>query len=203
MTVGLRFSLGKEDIYSEPNRARDIDVAPGDPETVAVALNQSQTVQVWRHGVLVASQRDARSTVVEYSDSPGELYGLDTSSTGFYFTRMRMDKAGLSIVDQTQGLISDNFGDSMKFQDGRVYPTTGRVLDPSTLNLLGTYNYSGIGRVEPDSARLSVTRNSSPTRSMVNCRSVSFHSPHVAFPLYISRPFSFTVTITVIDLLST
>jgi hypothetical protein len=82
------------------------------------------------------------SNVIEFSDSASRLYGYNNETTDFGFRRMLVDSSGVTTIDSTSNLIS-GFGVDIEYNGGRIYTTTGRVIDPEARTLLGTYPASG------------------------------------------------------------
>ncbi len=78
------------------------------------------------------------------------LYGYNHESTEFGFRRMTVDASGVTTLESTSNLIS-GFGVDIEFDDGRIYATNGRVIDPEARTIVGTYSVGFGGPVEPDS----------------------------------------------------
>lgn len=154
-TAGLQFSLGGG--WCGSFLAEDMVVLKGSPN--AVAISRRNTGCSPRHeGVAIYDDGVPRSTstpghtgsnVIEPSDSSSILYGYNNETTEFGFRVMSVDSSGVQVVSTTTGLIS-GFGVDIRFDNGLVYATSGRVVNPSTLTLVGTYSASG--PVCPDSA---------------------------------------------------
>jgi hypothetical protein len=89
--------------------------------------------------------------VIEFGSLAGRLYGYNNETTEFGFRRMSVGSTGVSTLDVTQSLIT-GFGIDIEFDGGRVYATSGKVIDPETRTLLGTFPVGSAGPVEPDSA---------------------------------------------------
>jgi sugar lactone lactonase YvrE len=159
LTAGLQFSLGSN-WFSGPYLVDDMAVLPSDSGAVAVARRNDgfsprhEGVAVYDEGVKVGTETPSHtgSNVIEFGSSPTRLYGYNNETTEFGFRRMTVGSAGVSIDDVTSNLIS-NFSVDIEFDGGRIYTTTGRVIDPEARTLLGTFQLGGTGPVEADTAR--------------------------------------------------
>lgn len=158
LTPGLEFSLGVDQIFGL--YVEDMEVLPGHPEAVAVS-RQYQGGSPRRAGVAIYDDGIKRplktpdhtgSNIIEFSGAASTLYGLNTETTEFGFRRMSVDGSGVSVIDTTQDLVPELVTD-MKFDNGRIYTNTGRVIDFDTPHLVGTFpGFPVFGAlVKPDS----------------------------------------------------
>lgn len=155
-TADIQFSLGTSPIYG-PLYAEDIEVQPGNAGTVAVSLIRSGVSP--RHGgVAIYDDGIQRPNItpdhtgsnrIEFSSVPSTLYGYNNETTEFGFREMLVDMNGVTVLDVSQDFIS-GFGVDIEYQDGRVYSTTGVVLEPGTPTILGTYAVGFVQSVVPD-----------------------------------------------------
>jgi uncharacterized repeat protein (TIGR01451 family) len=144
-TADLQFPLGR-DPFTGPYFAEAIEVLPGHPESIAISrrsLGFSPThegVAIYDDGVPrpAATPPHTGSNVIQVSPSGTRLYGYNNETTEFGLRRMSIDASGVSIIDVTENLIS-GFSVGMKLDAGRLYTTSGRVIDPEALLLLGTF----------------------------------------------------------------
>jgi hypothetical protein len=60
--------------------------------------------------------------------------------SGADLVKLAVNGSGVSVVNSTRGFF---LGQSVKYMNGRVYGSGGRVIDPETKTLLGTFNASG------------------------------------------------------------
>src|SRR5262249_690477 len=160
--VGVSFALGIGQFG--PMYAEDLQVAPGNPNAIAVARDfqgvspRAAGVAIYVDGVQlpIATPSHIGSNSIAFSATPDRLYGYDNESTDFGFRRMNVDYgSGVTIQDVTGGLIGA-FNVTIKFEAGRVYSTNGRVIDPEPTTgppqLVGTYPGTGFASsVVPDS----------------------------------------------------
>jgi hypothetical protein len=158
LTPGLQFALGSDSFFGQ-YFVEDMEVLPGEPDSVAVS-RRNEGVSPRHAGVAIydngvprpnATPRHTGSNVIEFSASASLLYGLNNETTEFGFRRMSVDSSGVAVIDVT-GSVVDEFYVDMKFDDGLIYFTTGRVFDPVTLSIVGMFSgipYEAI--VKPDS----------------------------------------------------
>ncbi|HET8666929.1 MAG TPA: putative Ig domain-containing protein, partial [Terriglobales bacterium] len=158
-TAGLQFGLGADSFFG-PMYAADIAVMPGNPNTVAISRRYSGVspqhagVAIYDNGVPRPNTTPGHtgSNVIEFSDSPSNLYGYNNETTEFGFRRMNVDANGVSVIDTNSNLIS-GFGVNIAHDSGMIYATTGAIVDPVADTLLGRFpdvNYSS--GVLPDKA---------------------------------------------------
>lgn len=157
-TPDIQFSLGS-DLFFGPYYVEDMEVAPGSPRTIAVSRKnlgispRHAGVAIYDDGVQRPTEtaRHTGSNVIAFSASASMLYGYNNETTEFGFRRMVVDASGVTIIDITTNLIS-GFSSDIEFDNGRVYASTGAVVDPDTRTLLGTFSVSGYALVRPDSS---------------------------------------------------
>jgi sugar lactone lactonase YvrE len=142
-TAGLQFSLGF-DSFSGPLSAQNLAVQPGNPGTVAIYRGTSSSsgaaVALYDDGVQrgnnVVGSFSTLSLAFDTAD-PTRLYGLNFSNT---LNRMTVTPTGLS----SSGTSNVTATGAVKFDAGRLYSANGRVLDPQTGALLGTFTGENI-----------------------------------------------------------
>ncbi|HEX8293449.1 MAG TPA: hypothetical protein VF570_16935, partial [Pyrinomonadaceae bacterium] len=126
-TAGPKFSVG--DVP-----AADISVMPGAPGTVAVS-HPYRGIAVYENGVqrpLVAGAGDGIEGI-EFSNSGEVLYGRGFSSG---LIKATVAECGAGVARRTAGLIDHDF----RYDNGRIYTASGRVLDAEAGTLVGTFN---------------------------------------------------------------
>jgi len=135
----LPFQVGGE--------VEDMEVQPGHPNVIAVSRKDAFSsprhlgVAIFEDGVQRPSATPGHtgSNVIEFSrNDPSRLYGYNNETTEFGFRRMRVDDDGVATEDVTTGLI-DGFSVDIELHGGRLYATSGRVIDPEGLQIVGTY----------------------------------------------------------------
>lgn len=143
-TAGLQFSLGS-DPFAGPFRAEDMAVAPGQPNVLAVSLMGSGSprhrgVAIFDNGAQrqLTTPGHTGSNVIEFSNSPEVLYGQNTETTEFGFRRMAVASCGVMTVRTTQSLLG-GFNGEFKYDNGAIYSSSGRVIDPEESSISGTF----------------------------------------------------------------
>ena len=148
-TAAQQFALGNSQ-FGGPLRANDIAVAPGQPTVVAVSRRNTccspshEGVAVFDNGVMRSQTTPGHTgaNVIEFSASPTTLYGYNNETTEFGFRKMTVNASGVSVTSTVSGLLS-GFGSDIKFAGGRVYATSGRVIEPEGGTVFGTFNGGG------------------------------------------------------------
>lgn len=152
-TPGLQFPLGQDNFFGVYTLT-DMAVAPGNANLLAVARSHRGTsppqagVAVFDNGVqrpTTTPGHTAASDFLAFSASPSTLYG-----GGFYsgLNIMTIDANGVSITS-TKTFSS---GSGIRFDNGRVYGSTGQVINPTTGDLEGTFSGVGSGPFTTDSS---------------------------------------------------
>jgi hypothetical protein len=141
-TAGQQFFLGRDN--SGTFGVTDIDVSPGNPSVIAVALAHSGTpspagVVIFDNGVkrpkTTVDNLDA-SRVLAFA-SPSILYG---NSILDRLSKMSIDSSGVAAVTNIAPFFA---GQSMILANNLLYGTSGQVIDPATGNLVGTFSGAG------------------------------------------------------------
>lgn len=157
--AGLQFLVGSDPFFGSLF-VEDMEVLPGNTQAVAISRKNAgfsprhMGVAIYISGIKLTTETPGHtgSNVIEFSASASALYGYNNETTDFGFRRMVVDAAGVSIIDSTPNLIS-GFGVDITFDGGRIYATTGQVVDPEARTLLGTFSGIQFGSlVKPDSA---------------------------------------------------
>src|SRR5215203_48759 len=143
------FPLGTGE-FGFPNHAHEIEVLPGQPESVAVAFEDSnfnhQGVAVFDNG----TQRQKKTPigppndVIEFGGNAATLFGINTLNTEFGVHKYAVDATGLSLVAALPNVLGGNEAD-IQFDNGLLYGSNGKVLDPQTMSLAGAFQLPGFG----------------------------------------------------------
>lgn len=123
---------------------QDMAVMPGSPQTLAVAVRY-EGVAIYDDGVQRPNVSDGGAYAInriEFSDSPATLYGYESESSGFNLVKFTVNAAGVTGVSQGGGLLY-GYSTDMKFAGGRLYATSGRIIDPEAKTLIGTLQGGG------------------------------------------------------------
>lgn len=155
-------SLGQDSFFG-PYFAKDVQVAPGAPHTVAVSLGNAGVSPSAEGGVVIyddATPRAKRAPgfggtgnlfdTLQWGADAGTLFAANNESTGFDFYRLSVAADGVSIALDAAGAAS-GFGARIHFDrtTGLVYSDGGRVVDGDGV-LQGTFGASGA--MAPDAA---------------------------------------------------
>jgi hypothetical protein len=132
--------------YSGPLWAEDIAVKPGEPETIVVSKRDPNIspgffgLVVFKQGVALPNTTPSHtgSSEIEFGSVPNRLYGFNHYHTGFEFFRNTVDASGVTQNDILPGLVS-GFGTDITFAGGRIYGSTGQIVDPEAGTSVGTF----------------------------------------------------------------
>src|SRR5207244_4398651 len=83
------------------------------------------------------------ATSLAYGVLPSKLYGYSNNLLSIF-------SVGSTGITSTQTTSSGNYSNDLRYDNGRLYLTSGQVLDGITTNLLGTFAAAGL--VAPDSS---------------------------------------------------
>ena len=131
-----RFSLGGgPGVYNPPFTAKALAALPGKPDSVAVA--STGDIAIYDSGVARARKASVASTGLSFGPSASVLY----STTGGQIQKLTVGPTGITA---TKTLASPSYGaNSIQYDGGRLYLSSGQVLNASTGALLGTFYASG------------------------------------------------------------
>ena len=163
-TAGIKFSLGSDPSFG-PFFVEDMEVLPGSPQSIAIS-RKYKSVSPRHAGVAIYDNSVQRPTttpghtgsnVIEFSALSSRLYGYNQETSEFGFRRMAVDASGVTVLDVFDSFMGDlisGFGVDIKFDGGRIYTTTGRVIDPEVRTVVGTFSLPSMfgNLVKPDAA---------------------------------------------------
>ena len=137
-TAGPQFQGGLT-FYDGPLKIVDFAVSTTDPNLVAVSRNSesssgSRGVAVFDNGVQRPTT-GSESEALAFSTSDSLLYGH--SYVGGLLLRLSLNANGVGSVTSTPGA----GGSQLKLVNGRLYTSYGRVIDPASGNLIGTFTF--------------------------------------------------------------
>ncbi|HEY0430961.1 MAG TPA: Calx-beta domain-containing protein, partial [Pyrinomonadaceae bacterium] len=131
---------------------RDISAMPGNPNSIAVLRRASaDEVLIYDNGVPRTITKLHDVSRIAFSNSPEVLYGVQTESSSYNFSKMTVASCGVALAKGAEGLFPT---EDIKYDNGRAYSTRGFVIDPEIPSLVGTFFVTDIGfsfLVEPDS----------------------------------------------------
>ena len=147
-TPELQFALGNGSFG--PLSVDDLATLPNDPSAVAISRRNTgvsprhEGVAVYDNGVprLNTTATHTGSNVIEVGTSPAKLYGYNNETTDFGLRRMIIDSSGVVTVSSTATSIT-GFGTDIKYDNGVLYSSTGRAVNPETGAALGTFTLTG------------------------------------------------------------
>jgi sugar lactone lactonase YvrE len=132
-TPGLQFSTS-----SQP--PQDMRVVPGSPQSLVISSgNFSSPIVIYDNGVQRPNTGGGFSSVgpIDFGANASILY----SSSGSSLVRFLVDSSG--VTTPTATALLREFATSLKFSNGLLYSSSGRVLDPEALTLIGTFQGTG------------------------------------------------------------
>ena len=152
-TPGLQFPVGSDSFFGV-YVINDLAVAPGEPGTVAVVryyrgLSPPEAgVAIFENGVQrpkTGVGHTSGSDYVAYSATASKLYG-----GGFYegLRTMTVDSTGVASTTTA----ANSVGGRIKVAGGLVYGSAGKVMNPDTGALLGTFSGASGNAFVPDAA---------------------------------------------------
>jgi hypothetical protein len=132
---------------AEVDRVADMQVVPGSQQSLAVSrgIFFSGSVAVYDNGVKRPNASTGNAYAVgpiAFGATPSTLYGYDTYSSGFELVRFELDASGVKATGITRNIIS-GFNNRIKFAGGRLYSTSGLVVDPEADARVGRFNRGG------------------------------------------------------------
>lgn len=136
-TAGLQFSLGS-DPFSGSFFAQDIEVMPGNPNTIAVSRRRPN-VSPSHGGVAIYDDNVMRPTTTpghtgsnkfEFT-SPTALVGYNTESTEYGLRRLSVNASGVSNVSVNAGVLN-GFNLDFIYKNNTIFATNGTVVDISS-----------------------------------------------------------------------
>ena len=129
----------------------DMAVQPGNSQVIALSNNEG--VAIYDNGVQRPVYGDGGAYAIDSIAfaSAATLYGYDNESSGFELVRFSVTDSGVTGVTVGNNLIS-GFGVQIKYVNGLIYSTGGRVINAATGQLVGTFQSGGGSTMAIDSA---------------------------------------------------
>jgi hypothetical protein len=148
-TADIQFSLGRDPLFG-PKYPGELAVAPGAPRTLAVSRRYPGVspsyagIAIYDDGVMRPTESNTFTggEAITYADAPSTLYGYDNESSEFELDTFAIDSSGIVVGSSIGNLIS-GYGVEIKFDGGRIYATSGQVVDPVAGTLVGTLSLNG------------------------------------------------------------
>lgn len=154
MVVASTFPVGV-DSYG-PLYAEDMCPVAGQPDLVVVSRYSkvyagNPTVAAYENGVM-RPQLAGITNRIEPSANPAIFFGYQTWSSGFAFRQLLLDANGMSLVTESQNLIS-GFNTDIRSDGDTVFSTTGVEVDGSGMIRTGTFPLANLSALTcPDLA---------------------------------------------------
>jgi len=190
-TAAEQFSLGGgPGVYNPPYTAVGLAVLPGQPTSVAVVSSYG-IITIYDSGVA----RPQTSTGLNIGPGPGLAFGSSAYTlyaSGNYLFKLTVDATGITAA--TQFSSSSVGGNTVQYDNGRLYVSSGRVFDATTSVQLGQFSTTSIGISNPTPAGGPIVSESAlnrawivPTNFGANNQLVSYdettYNPIAALPL--------------------
>ena len=135
----------------------DVQPAPGQPHTIAVARRASSNFSGTAAGVVIFDDAAPRANIaggfgagpdinwVQWGDDTSTLYGNTSQNTSFAVSTIAVDGDGAHVIS-TQDNVGNasNFG-RLHFSGGVLYSDGGEAYDPTTQTLLGRFVAHDVG----------------------------------------------------------
>lgn len=178
LTRDLEIQLPRDN-YLGSLYAEDIEVQPGAPHTIAVSL-RNQGYSPRHAGVAIVddsivrplrSQGHTGSNVIEFSSTPGVLFGHNNETTEFGFRRLAISAAGVSEIANTWGIVQ-SFGLDFVYMGGRAFFTNGLIVEPESRTPLGSCNGNGPVRPDPAAGRVYIINRA--TSELLACNVATY-----------------------------
>lgn len=157
--AGLQWPLGTS--FCGIMSVDDMVVLEGDAHAVAISRRNAgcsprhEGVAVYDDGVMRPETTPGHtgSNAIERSGTADTLYGYNNETSEFGFRVMNVIEDGITTTQTIPGLIN-GYGTDIRYADGRVYATTGEVVDVNTLTSAGTFSASGLVAPDPVAGRV-------------------------------------------------
>jgi sugar lactone lactonase YvrE len=119
---------------------------PGRPNSVAtsdgVAIGNG--VAIYDDGVQRPNMSRGNAYSIDaiaFGADATRLYGTDNISSGFEFVQFAISASGVAPIVKTNNMVGGV--SRLKFSNGLLYGSSGKVIDPEALKLMGTFQGSG------------------------------------------------------------
>jgi uncharacterized protein (TIGR03437 family) len=147
-TADLQFPVGSDGFFGAVY-VDDMAVMPGQSHTVAISRMYSGVsprhagVGIYDDGVIRKNltQVHTGSDRIEFSSSPTTIYGFNNETTEFGFRILTVDANGVKETKSYGGSPIGGFGADIRYIGGRIYGTSGAVLNPDTGSLIGKFTF--------------------------------------------------------------
>lgn len=140
-TIANTFSVGNGANIRDPAYVEQIQTLPNSSTTVVISRRNSccsprhEGVAAYDEGVkrLENSPGHSGANTIAATNDSTLLWGYNNETTEFALRKLRLSTSGIAVEGIYSGLI-DGFGSRIKYFDGRIYATTGAVIDVRSAN---------------------------------------------------------------------
>ena len=172
-TASEQFSLGGgPGIYDPPYTAVSFAAVPGEPNSVAVYAGDS-IVTIFDSGVArpnstpgVGGDFVRFAGALAFGSSASTLYLTSNAITG-YLDKLTVDATGVTATNQMRSTAINTLGNTMQYDNDRLYIPAGLVLDPATGAQLGQFSLSGSNSTPPVAAAGPIVSDSTLNRAWI------------------------------------
>ena len=151
-TVVQTYSLGNGANITDPAYVEQIQTIHNAPNTVVIARRNSccsprhEGVVAYDNGIrrLNNSPGHSGANTIAATEDSTVIWGYNNETTEFALRKLRLSSTGIAVEGTYSGLI-EGFGSRIKYYDGRLYATTGAVVDVkgTTPMKIGKFNITG------------------------------------------------------------
>jgi hypothetical protein len=168
-TAGIQFSLGGgPGLYNPPYTAQGLAVLPGQPNSVAV-YGSNGVVTIFDSGVARAKTSSGLSVYfnqnsgsLAFGSSASTLY-LNSQSTSANLYALTIDSTGITGASA----LSNGGGNTLQFDNSRLYLSTGAILSAATGSQLGQFSTTSTTSSTPVAAAGPIVSDSTLGRAWV------------------------------------
>jgi uncharacterized repeat protein (TIGR01451 family) len=179
-TAAEQFSLGGgPGVYNPPYTAVSLAAVPGQPNSVAVYATNG-VVTIFDSGVArqntssgLATYFDSNVGALAFGSSASTLY-VTSNAIGGYLYKLTIDGTGVSASTQ---LGTGTSGNTLQYDNGRLYIPSGVVLDATTGATLGQFSTTVISSTTPVAAAGPIVSDSTLNRAWILPSSYLYYGP--------------------------
>jgi len=134
----------------------DLVVLPGEPHSVAVIENLAEVGTVSIFDDTTPRPVSANNPYLCASIQPGatvsRLYCYDGDVSSFALSRLAVDSSGVTLLDSSNRTLIGAFNVQILFNNGRIYTTNGKIIDPEKYELIASLPANGAVAVDGNTA---------------------------------------------------
>jgi DNA-binding beta-propeller fold protein YncE len=148
MSPGTPFPIGEVHL-----RADDMETVAGNPRALAVTLKRltgttrGEGQAVFVDGIKLPKTTQRPGNVIEFGATPNVLYGYGNDTHGNRdvgsFSIDLSPTGGIQFVKTTTGLVPPTSHQDMEYDNGRLYFTSGQIIETSGPSPVGSFDATG------------------------------------------------------------